>query len=275
MRDAAFQLRAPTREAGLPFVIRLDQAPVLLCRTAMVVAATVHILVAHSILRQPLDPNVPPTLARSPVWRYHFDSAAWPGPGVDFFALYHAGVQSRRGASPFALGEDPPRTPFYFRYLYSPLLAGTLGAALAGLSPETAYRLWAGIIETVLLATIWIWRRATPGPRLRDCGTAVLLISTPFFLELHTGQFTFASTALSLIGVLLAGSHGVWRLPASLLVAAGVLLKSFPLVGVAALLHRKYLAVVVTALVAAAASIASSFTSAGEAFSGVWVRRRE
>ena len=197
-----------------------------------------HLLLVLSIVCQPLDPSLPPTTARSLTWRLHFDSVTWPGPGVDFFALYHAGVQARRGLSPYQRDEAPPRTPYYFRYLYSPVLAYSLGFVLAAMPPLVAYRVWAGVIELSLLLFLWVWSRRDRHRDTRWGATALLLVSTPYLLELHMGQFTFVATALAVSGVIVALQPGTGRLTGPLLLALGAFLKLFPLLALPALARR-------------------------------------
>ena len=205
-----------------------------LARAVLIGAVALHLLCAGSILSQPLDPHTPPQTARSVTWRLHYDSVTWPGPGADFFALYHAGVQVRRGESPFAADEQPRVTPYFFRYLYGPVLAHSLGAVVAGLPPGPAYRMWGLALEAALCAFVLVWRRQPMPEGARLTGTVVLLLSAPYFLELHMGQFTFAAASLALIGVSLAAR----RAPAAagpVLLAAATLVKLFPVVGILAL----------------------------------------
>jgi Glycosyltransferase family 87 len=200
-------------------------------------AIALHVGLALSVAAQPLDPHQPAVTRRSLTWRLHFDSVAWPGPGADFFALYHAGVQVRRGVSPYVQEESPRTTPYYFRYLYAPVVAHTLGYALAGFPPRTAYLLWAAVIEATLALFLWTWRRHTADATVRLPGTCLLLVSTPYFLELHLGQFTFVATALTVTGVIWTTRGGA-RLAGPLLVLAGVCLKMFPMAGLPALARR-------------------------------------
>jgi hypothetical protein len=206
-------------------------------RGLLLAAIALHGVLALSVVAQPLDPHQPPRTPRSLTWRLHFDSVAWPGPGADFFALYHAGVQVRRGLSPYLQEESPRTTPYYFRYLYAPVVAHTLGYALAGLAPRAAYLLWTSVIEGSLLLFLWSWRRHTADAAVRLLGTCLLLVSTPYFLELHMGQFTFVATALTVTGVLWT-TRGRALAAGALLVLAGVCLKMFPIAGLPALARR-------------------------------------
>lgn len=203
--------------------------------TAVGGAALAHLILALSVVRQPLDPAVPPMLPRSLTWRLSFDSVAWPGPGVDFFALYHAGVQARRGLSPYERDETPPRTPYYFRFLYSPLLAYSVGVMVAALPPMLAYRVWAAVIELSLLLFLLVWSRRVRSRGMYWAAAALLLLSTPYFLELHVGQFTFVATALAVSGVIWTLQPAAGRTVGTLLLASGSFLKLFPLLALPAL----------------------------------------
>lgn len=200
--------------------------------------AAAHVVVVASVVSQPLDGNVPPTAPRSVSWRLHLDSVMWPGPGVDFFALYHAGVQVRQGRSPYDASEIPQVTPYYFRFLYSPALAYAAGVPLSLLPPAWAYRLWVALVEASLVIFLLAWRRSCVADGARWLGTVVLLLSAPYFLELHAGQFTFAAAALG-TGSLLATSAGRSRMLAAALAFSATLLKIYPACGLPALLHQR------------------------------------
>jgi hypothetical protein len=177
------------------------------------------------------------------VWRLFSDAVHRKGPGADFFAVYHAGVQVSRGASPYDPGEAPPRTPYYYAFRYLPGVAATLGLAFARLEPRTAYLVWIGVLEGLLAGLIvLLWRRA-PAPWLAVLGSVVLLLSTPYFLELHMGQFTFATLACVVVVLVVVEDDPAPRSPsawgAACLFAAAALLKVFPLVALPALVRRR------------------------------------
>ncbi len=216
-----------------------------------------HVYVVASVLRQPLPAEFDDI--HFATWSLHLDAVRRLGPAADFFALYHAGVQAARGASVYALGEDPQRTPYYYPFRYLPVVAQTLGRALALWPPRTAYHAWVLFLEGLLVTLLVAFWRSLPGERLRVCTSVLLLLATPYFLELHMGQFTFATAALACLGVLFLDSeHQQLRttrlfLPAFLYTAA-VLLKVFPALAIPALLRRRrgwvVSAVALTALVA-------------------------
>ncbi len=201
----------------------------------MAAAIVVHVILAGSIVRQPIDPHVPPVAPRFLTAPLYFDATAWPGPGADFFALYHGGLKVRRGESPYDLGRVAGDPPYFFRYIYSPLLAQTLGRGFTVLRPRKAYLIWLLAIELSLFAwLVVIWRQDIP-IGARAFALIVLLLSQPYVLELHMGQFTFMAVSLAMAAAWLArggGSRsGAWGSAALL---AATLLKTFPAVTLSA-----------------------------------------
>ena len=122
----------------------------------------------------------------------------------------------------------------------------------ATLRPRAAWHAWLLTIELVLLAVVLALGRALVGTALRFAATAILLLSAPYWLELYLGQFTFVATALACLAVLQLRTDG--RAGASaLLLAAGSLLKVFPLIVLPALVRSRAgraVAVTVVAVVA-------------------------
>jgi glycosyl transferase family 87 len=185
-------------------------------QVVLLVALAVHAIVVLSIVDSP----------RPVIWPLHNDTIHRIGPAADFYAVYHAGVNMRRGLSPFANNADGVTPPFYpFRYLPGLALAAE---PLTWLAPERAYLVWVVVLEA-LLAWLIVSLRAHVAER-RWVGLAVvLLLSSPYFLELYMGQFTFAAVACCAIA-LVAGRG--W------LFAAGSALKAFPIVALPAFLRR-------------------------------------
>ncbi len=234
-------------------------------------AVAVHAWLVWSVVSQPLDGVAPPALPRFATARLHFDAVHWPGPGADFFAVYHAGIQVGRGQSPYESHEEPRVTPYFFRYIYSPLLAETLGRLVTLVQPVTAYRMWLVVIESCLFACLLaFWRQSTDaGPR--TAGSVLLLLSQPYVLELHMGQFTFVAASLALLAASLverSEAHN-WRamLAAPLLMSAG-LLKTFPFVTLPAFIrHRRgWPAVAAAAVAMASVAMWSLFAPEGPTF---------
>jgi hypothetical protein len=194
--------------------------------------AIAHAVVVASVLAQPLDVRRSAPERRSLVFGLSNDAVHRIGPGGDFFAVYRAGVKVRAGRSPWAGAPDPGDPPYGYAYRYLPLVAQTLGRTLALLSPRAAWVAWGLANEVLLLAFLALWAACVPAPRERAAGAALLLASTPYFLELHMGQFTFATTALACAALLLfeRARRRTARALAGGLLAAGAALKVFPLV---------------------------------------------
>jgi hypothetical protein len=204
---------------------------------AVLGVAAVHAAVVVSVLSQPLDVRRSAPERRSLVFELSNDSVHRIGPGADFFALYRAGVQVRAGRSPYSGAGDAANPPYGYAYRYLPLLAVTLGRAAAALPPRAAWVAWGIANEALLLAFLAFWAVAARSAGERAAGAALLLASTPYFLELHMGQFTFAACALACAALLLferARGRAV-RAGAGALLAAAAALKVFPLVVLPAL----------------------------------------
>ena len=217
----------PRRRALRPALLTLGVAAV----------AFAHAAVVGSVLAQPLDVRSAALERRAWVFGLYNDAVHRIGPAGDFFAIYRAGVQVRAGRSAFAGAEDPRNPPYGYAYRYLPAVAQTLGRALTLLPPRAAWVAWGLACEALLAAFLALWLRSVSEPRERAAGAIVLLASTPYFLELHMGQFTFATCALACSALLLfeRGRGRAAQAAASLLLAAGALLKLVPLVVLPAL----------------------------------------
>jgi hypothetical protein len=225
-------VRSSTPEAMTDARRRISE-PLLRIATAILVC--VHIVLVLQVVRQ--QPRESTSRHSWAAWLYH-DVAFTRGPGADFFALYHAGLNSWRGVSVFEPDENPPVTPYYYPYRYLPFTAVTLGRLAATLPPETAWKAWLLAIELTLFAVVVATRRALCGAGPRLVTIAILLLSAPYWLELYLGQFTFVATALTCIAVLQLGVRPRASIPA-LLLTAGSLLKVFPLVVLPALVRSR------------------------------------
>jgi hypothetical protein len=148
------------------------------------------------------------------------------GPGADFFAVYHAGVQASRGQDLYS-GEPDGRTPYFYPFRYLPAFAHLPGRALAALPPWTAYLVWLLLLEVLLIAIGVAILRRMPR-RLVPWSAALLLGSTPFWLELHMGQFSFLTGVLICAAALALRDGRVGLAQAGW--AAAVFVKIFPLV---------------------------------------------
>lgn len=164
--------------------------PVLL---SLLVAA--HLGIVSSVILQD----------RPVIWPLHNDTIHRRGRGADFFAVYHAGLNLRRGMDPYANNADGV-TPYKYPFRYLPVVAFAF-EPLTFLPPRTAYLLWVLLLEglfALLLVTLW---RRIPETGVRLSVIGMLLLSSPYFLELYMGQFTFASVTLCCLGLLLAAGQ--------------------------------------------------------------------
>jgi hypothetical protein len=208
----------------------------------LTLAAALHLWLVISIARQPLDVQRE-SPDRSAVWGLFNDTMFRVGPGADFFAVYRAGLQSNAG-SPYherwGVGNDPP---YAYPYRYLPVVAHTLGRWSNQSTPRAAYLTWLCVLELTLAGFIglfWWWARGSPETRI--AGTFLLLISTPFLLELHMGQFTFLSCVLTCSALVLLEE---WRgrggaISALPLLTVAALLKVYPLVVAPALIRHRH-----------------------------------
>ncbi len=202
-----------------------------------------HLYVVLDIAGQPLPANLRPAAERAVIHPLHNDTVHRVGPGADLFAVYHAGRCFAEGRSPYLDRPLLRDAPYHFPFRYLPVVGQTLGRALAGVPPRTAYHLWIVVLEALLAALLCtVWRRSESA-RLRGFAAAVLLLGSPYFLEVHMGQFTFAATALLALGVLrLDPARAGPRRDEVLGTAAyagAALLKVFPLVTLPALLRER------------------------------------
>ena len=213
-------------------------------RVGLALSLVVHVAMVASVLRQPFAVSEHPVQERAPIWWLHNDTVHRVGPAADFFAVYHAGVCVKHGAGPYAGRQSDERTPYYFPFRYLPFVAQTLGRGVVEFTPRTAYLLWAVILE-LLLATFLItfWRYT--GGAMRWMAAYVLLLSSPYFLEIHMGQFTFAAVSLTGYALLLTesrpGMETRWlaRGVGAVAYTGAVLLKVLPLVILPALLRGR------------------------------------
>ncbi|MGB0679523.1 MAG: glycosyltransferase family 87 protein [Polyangiales bacterium] len=223
------------------------------------VALGVHLLCVAQLLGQPISRDgqtTKPFLLHA----LYFDATHRVGPGADFFALYRAARQLDYGRGAYDAYDLPQSPPYAYPYRYLPVVADTLGRVFLGLSPDSAYRVWILLLEFTYLAVFWVlMRRLRPTP-WRIPAACILLLATPWFLEVHMGQFTFLCVALCLGAAWSfekSATHMPWRhILAHLSLATGVMLKLFPAVVLPAFFVRgnapRRAAFVVAALLAAA-----------------------
>jgi hypothetical protein len=218
---------------------------------SIALAVLLHVFIVASILRQPFDVQLQPPQERSVVWVLCHDSAHMRGPFTDFFAIYNAGLSARAGQG-FYGRACSPQVPYAALFRYLPVVTYTLGYGLSLFSPRTAGILWVLLLEALLAAFLWLFCVSVRHPWVRLLAVVVLLLSIPYFLELHVGQFTFGTLTLTAMALLLlenaararredpAGPSGLSRgeFLAAACFTVAVLTKVFPLVIAPALLRR-------------------------------------
>ncbi|MBA3458653.1 MAG: DUF2029 domain-containing protein [Deltaproteobacteria bacterium] len=206
---------------------------------AAAVAVILHLVIVISVAKQPLRVNAFPE-QRSLIWKYHHDTIHRAGPGSDFFAVYHAAVKQARGESPYDNKESPRVTPEFYPFRYLPIVGQTLGRGATMFDGRTAYVIWCVLLELLLAGTLLVLWKIEASRRWKLGLSAALLFSSPYFLEVHIGQFTFATCALLAIGLaLLDRSEKSFSAGGTAAYAAAVLLKVFPLAAGAALIRRR------------------------------------
>jgi len=184
---------------------------------------------------------------RPVIWPLHNDTIHRVGRGADFYAVYHAAMNLQQGRGPYSEKPDGV-TPYWYPFRYLPVVA-IMFQPFTRLPPTMAYLAWLIITELILAALIVVlWRRSPPGYR-RLFAAGALLLSSPYFLELYMGQFTFVTLALCYLGLLLPWGAALFSLSA--------VLKIFSLATVPALViqPRYRLHVLLTFAILAAVSI--------------------
>lgn len=178
-----------------------------------------------------------------------------PGPGADFFAVYHAGRQVWTGRSPYQHEERPQVTPPYFApFRYPPGVAYTLGAGMAWSKPWWAYATWLVVLEGLLVLGLWQLRTLVEDPVRLAWLRASWLAFPPYFLELWMGQFTFVA-AMGVFFAVLGWRRGRPR-SAVALWSVACALKLFPLALAPALAARRRVGALIVAGVVVAAALA-------------------
>lgn len=198
-------------------------------------ALITHLGVIFSVAQQPLGIHDGPVERRNVVWSLHRDMTVTDGPAGDFFAIYAAGEP-----------DTPP--PYGYSYRYLPIVGQTLGRLAATMPPQAAWWSWILVLECLLVGLVVSWWRRVSDWRLRSFGPVLLLLSSPYWLEVHMGQFTFATVAVLVLGLQAteipprAGSLPPrrWRTKlAAGTLGVAALLKVFPLVVLPAWIRQR------------------------------------
>ncbi|MFX0197531.1 MAG: glycosyltransferase 87 family protein [Candidatus Hodarchaeota archaeon] len=182
----------------------------LFCSAIIGILLILHLGIVYSIIAH----------SRPVIWSLHNDTVHRIGPRADFYAVYHAGVNLRQGISPYANNTDGI-TPYFYTFRYLPAVA-QLGKFLTNLPPQYAYLAWILFVEGMLMILIVSFWKHIEDKNLRVLSVGILLMSSPYFLELYMGQFTFAATSLVVVGLMIQGGMALF--------AVAVILKVFPLI---------------------------------------------
>ncbi|MFN4294985.1 MAG: glycosyltransferase family 87 protein [Thermoflexales bacterium] len=163
------------------------------------------------------------------IWPLHNDTIHRVGKGADFYAAYHAGMNLNLGRRVYADLPDGV-TPYWYPFRYLPVVA-VIFQPLTRLPPAAAWAAWVMAVELLLIVfVIALWRRLAD-LNARLAVTALLLLNSPYFLELYMGQFTFAAAVLCYLAL--------WLPAGAVLYSASVLLKPFTLATAPALMRRR------------------------------------
>ncbi len=188
-------------------------------RAAIAMAGAAHLAVVLSVVLQ----------EHPVIGSLHNDTIHRAGRAADFNAVYHAGLNLREGRNPYDAEPDGV-TPYFYPFRYLPVLAYA-AQPLSLLTPGAAYLVWVVLLEVLLgILLAVLWRQLQP-PGLRLAVILVLLLSSPFFLEVYMGQFTFAALALCALALTVRRGSG--------LLVASVLLKPVALATLPALLRHR------------------------------------
>ena len=158
---------------------------------AVALACSVHVLFLVS-----LSTWMPERLGSGLLNSLFNDAVHRLGQGSDFFAVYQAGHNLLNGIDIYAADVTSPAVPYSYPFRYLPIMAATLGVVANALTPMTAYWVWVGINEILLLVSIALTASLGPNRRTRLWTTAMWLAFSPFYLELYMGQFSFAMATL-------------------------------------------------------------------------------
>jgi|GEM_PF-5446185 len=198
------------------------------------------------------------------------DSWRMPGPGIDFFSFYQAGLEYYRGESIYKPLRPDAEAPYFYPYRYLPPLAAVSGATLGWLSPWNAYRIWLGLIMLSFFASLYMVHRLLAGNPLRSFVLAAWSLNPLLFLELWIGQVNLI-TATALLAAAYWGKQkrihaalGAW--------SAAVLLKVYPLIIGIVFVRKHLLKPLGITLLLLVVAVLLSFVAAGQSMGEFWGR---
>ena len=123
------------------------------------------------------------------------------GPASDFATYYVAGHDWLEGRSIYRGG-------YGFGYRYHPLFAMTAGAGLCHLPIRAAFALWVVLHELLLLGDLWALRILIPDGLRRRAFAALMLLFSPYYLEVYMGNASFVAASLLLFAFCLDRQRG-------------------------------------------------------------------
>lgn len=134
-------------------------------------------------------------------------------PGVDFYAIYHAGTRVLSGRSPYGGVGDataPQRVPYFTPFRYPPLTALWLSVPLNVLPPKVAWVMWSLFLAALLCGNflLCVGRR----PELFRLWCVLWFAWFPMIAELHVGQFSLLLGTLLMwsLDAMARGSKAGW-----------------------------------------------------------------
>lgn len=193
-------------------------------------ALVVHVWLAASIISQPLGVNTLPD-ERSVLWPFSQSFVHMSGPGADLYSVVEAGSRLRAGENPYNFFVNSGRLPYLYPFRYLPGAAYIVSLPLSYIAPRPLFVGWALLLEATLFVFVILILRAAPGRWWGPALAILLLLSFPFFVELHMGQFSFLAMALAGMALLVRS-----KLLRAGLIVFGALLKIFPVLAAVPLL---------------------------------------
>jgi hypothetical protein len=144
------------------------------------------------------------------------------GMASDFFQFYQSGSDLAAGRSIYT--DTTHRVvPYLCWNHYPPVVAMTIGqGAILFDDPFTAYYVWIGIIEVMLILAVWLTAKTASSPRDACVTCSMWLAFSPFAIDLYMGQMNTVIGCL-LFFTLVAGlrEKRVWETVAFAAAALG------------------------------------------------------
>ena len=156
-------------------------------RLFLVLAAIVHAALLYLTLTRQLD--------------FLFSDAAHrAGPGSDFVTLFAAGAEWSAGNSIYGNGPD-------FGFRYHPAIAMTLFAWLSRFDCYTAFCLWIGLSELLLVTVVCMMRKLAQNDKQFVIVCAFVACFSPLYLELFMGNANAVAGCVLVMAYALFAKH--------------------------------------------------------------------